>query len=348
MRFADRAHKYLFNNGLLTPNAAIERFRARAQQIDMAIIAESARWGSASLTKDTWLSAINNEINNFFPSRTQVLIDQLKSTRLRSGALAPLYPSVTAPMFSQHGGVVPSGFTLQIQAPTGTIYYTLDCSDPRMLGGAVNAAHATTYSGAIKLTKSTHVKARVLSGSTWSALNEATFAVGPVAENLRITEIMYHPPDTGSPNDPNKEFIELKNIGSETINLNLARFTNGIEFTFPSVELAAGKYILVVKDQAAFYARYPDFAGVIAGQYSGSLANDGERIRLEDAVGQTILDFEYSDAWRGITDGQGFSLTIINPANPDTNSWGEKDAWRASAFYGGSPGWDDSGIIPEP
>ena len=39
------------------------------------------------------------------------------------------------------------------------------------------------------------------------------FAIGPVAENLRITEIMYHPEDTDDPNDPNEEFIELKNIG---------------------------------------------------------------------------------------------------------------------------------------
>ncbi len=348
MRFADRAHKYLFNNSMLTAGAAIERFRARAQQIDMAIIAESARWGSASLTKDTWLSAINNEINNFFPSRAQIIVNQLKNTRLRSGALAPLYPSVTAPVFSQHGGLVPSGFALQMQAPTGTIYYTLDGSDPRMPGGAVNTGHATVYAAPIRLTQSAHVKARTLSGSTWSALNEATFAVGPVAENLRITEIMYHPPDTDSPSDANEEFIELKNIRSETINLNLVRFTNGIDLTFPSIELAPGKYVLVVKDQAAFYARYPDFAGVIAGQYAGSLANEGERIRLEDAVGQTILDFKYSDGWRDITDGGGFSLTVVNPANPDPNSWGEKDSWRASAFYGGSPGWDDTGIVPEP
>jgi hypothetical protein len=203
---------------------------------------------------------------------------------------------------------------------------------------------AVRYTGPITLTKSTQVKARVLSGSTWSALNEATFAVGPVAENLRITEIMYNP---GSGNQ-NEEFIELKNIGSETINLNLVRFTNGIDFTFPAVELAAGEYVLVVKDQAAFSAQYPEFSGVIAGQYSGSLANDGERIRLEDAASQTILDFKYSDNWRDITDGGGFSLTIINPANPDVNSWGEKDSWRASAFYGGSPGWDDTGIVPEP
>ncbi|MBN2269887.1 MAG: lamin tail domain-containing protein, partial [Sedimentisphaerales bacterium] len=28
--------------------------------------------------------------------------------------------------------------------------------------------------------------------------------------------------------------------------------------------------------------------------------------------------------------------------------WGEEDSWRASAYSGGSPGWDDSGIVPNP
>ena len=196
---------------------------------------------------------------------------------------------------------------------------------------------AIEYTAPITLTKSTHVKSRVMDVNTWSALNEATFAVGPVAENLRITEIMYHPQDTGDPNDPNKEFIELKNIGTETLNLNLVKFTNGIDFTFPDIDLAAGHYVVVVKDQQVFTARYGTDINV-AGQYSGRLANDGERIRLADAVGQTILDFEYSDNWYSITDGKGYSLTIIDAVNTDPNSWNQKHSWRASAYRGGSPG----------
>ncbi|MHC4560871.1 MAG: lamin tail domain-containing protein, partial [Planctomycetota bacterium] len=206
------------------------------------------------------------------------------------------------------------------------------------------------YTGPVMLTKSTHVKARVLSGNTWSALNEAVFAIGSVADNLRITEIMYHPKnptDPNDPNDPNEEYIELKNIGAETINLNLVSFTNGIDFTFPSLELAAGQYCVLVQDQSAFEARYGTAIN-IAGQYSGRLNNGGEGIRLEDAIGQTILDFNYKDGWRSISDGEGFSLTIIDPTNPDPNSWDEKASWRASAYTGGSPGQDDSGIIPNP
>jgi hypothetical protein len=197
------------------------------------------------------------------------------------------------------------------------------------------------YTSPITLPHSAIVKARVLDGDTWSALNEAVYAIGPVAENLRITEIMYNPPDA------NEEFIELQNIGSETINLNLVSFTNGIDFTFPSMELAADQYTVVVQNRDIFEARYGRNIN-IAGQYSGRLDNAGERITLEDAIGRTILDFNYKDGWRSITDGEGFSLTIIDVANPDPNSWDEKDSWRPSAYEGGSPGQDDSGIIPNP
>jgi hypothetical protein len=60
------------------------------------------------------------------------------------------------------------------------------------------------------------------------------------------------------------------------------------------------------------------------------------------------LDFRYEDGWRSITDGEGFSLTIIDAANPDLDSWDSKDSWRSSANAGGSPDSDDSGIIPNP
>jgi hypothetical protein len=200
---------------------------------------------------------------------------------------------------------------------------------------------ALEYTGPFVLTESANIKARTLSGRVWSALNEATFAVGPVAENLRITEIMYHPQDT------NEEFIELKNIGAETINLNLVDFSDGIDFTLASYELAADEHVIIVSNKKIFENRYGTNLP-IAGEYSGRLNNAGERITLRDAIGRAILDFDYKDGWRSITDGEGFSLTAINPRNPDPDSWNRKDSWRASAYEGGSPGIDDSGMIPEP
>jgi hypothetical protein len=213
--------------------------------------------------------------------------------------------------------------------------------------GGVSPSAIEYNSEQLTFNKSTHVQACVLEGTTWSALNEAVFAVGPVVENLRINEIMYHPRYTGDPNDPNEEFIELKNTGPNTLNLNLVRFTKGIDFTFPDIELEPNECVVVVKDYNAFESQYGS-AVRIAGRYSGSLANNGERIRLQDAAGQTILDFEYEDGWRSITDGDGFSLTIIDPTNSEPNSWSKKDSWRASAYRNGSPGWDDGGILPNP
>ena len=200
---------------------------------------------------------------------------------------------------------------------------------------------AFEYTGPVTLTESVHVKSRVKAGETWSALNEATYAVGPVAENLRITEIMYHPLPPVDADEPNEEFIELKNIGSETINLNLVKFTKGISFTFPNLELAPDEFVVVVEDVDAFESLYGTEVN-IAGQYTGQLANNGERIRLEDAIGRTILDFSYKDSWYDNTDGKGYSLTLKNPLNSDLQSWNDKSAWRSSYIMYGSPGWDDN------
>ncbi len=214
-------------------------------------------------------------------------------------------------------------------------------------GGDVSPS-AVAYTGSVALDHSCVVKSRVYDsgGDEWSSLNEAVYALGEVGQDLRVSEMMYHPAGTAAV-DANSEYIELKNVGASSINLNLASFTEGIHFTFAVVELAAGERVLVVKDMDAFEAKYGTGRNV-AGQYSGSLDNGGERIRLEDALGTAILDFEYKDGWRSITDGDGYSLTIINPASADVNDWSRKDSWRPSAYIDGSPGWDDSGIVPNP
>lgn len=224
--------------------------------------------------------------------------------------------------------------------PAVPIWFTLDGSDPRLIGGAINPT-AIQYTGAFPLKESSRIKARSLSNGQWSALNEAVYAVGPVAKALRITEIMYHPAD-----DPNSEFIELMNIGTESINLNHVQLTNGVEFEFPSIDLSPAAALVVVRNTAAFSTRYPDFSGIAVGPYQGALDDGGERIRLVDAAGTVIHDFSYKDSWYDITDGGGFSLVIKNPAASDSALWDEKSGWRPSAVAGGSPGMDDSGLIP--
>ncbi len=210
--------------------------------------------------------------------------------------------------------------------------------------GAVSPT-AIQFGNPVQLTESTHIKARTFDGR-WSALNETVYAVGPVAQSLRISEIMYHPLDTGSPDDPNTEYIELTNVGAETINLKLVKFANGVDFTFPSYILAPGGYCLVVKDTVAFGGKYG--AGLpVAGEYAGSLNNAGERLELLDATGAAIHDFRFEDDWFDVTDGPGFSLTLRDPPTADPNALGEADSWRPSVHAGGSPGFGDEGQVAE-
>lgn len=530
LRFADLIHQAFFNGGPLSYPATADRYRFRMDQVERALVGESARWGdnrqSHPHPQQDWLATQNALLTGFFPSRSDQVLSRLRS--------ANLYPNVDAPVFRvsgspQHGGSMEAGEALSMTTAGGTVWYTLDGSDPRTPGSAPeppemmvlvpeNAAKrvlvptgpvaetwksslsfvdsdwrrgsggvgyersssyaqyidvdvedamyggnttcyirvpfgvpaatldglaglilrmryddgfiaylngvevaravaggvsgwnasasgshsdgeavllqpfnisshldalreganllaihglnqsstssdflislqlvgskaseagpveagtsptAVRYTGPISLPESTRIRARTLEGGTWSALNEAIFAVGPVAENLRISEIMYHPAD-----DPNSEFIELTNVGTESINLNLVRFTDGIEYTFDSFELSDGGYCLLVRDRVAFEARYGVDLPVV-GQYEGSLNNAGERIELVDAAGQVIQSFQYDDDWYPLTDGLGSSLTVRHPSTSDSQSLSDKATWAVSSSFGGSPGTGGSVI----
>src|SRR5690606_31597401 len=106
---------------------------------------------------------------SILPSRTLQIVSQLRSTTRyiegnpgRGTTSAPLYPAVVAPTLSSNGGEVAANFGLQITAPAGQIFFTLDGSDPRLIGGAT-APTAIEYSGTITLSQPTTVKARVRS-----------------------------------------------------------------------------------------------------------------------------------------------------------------------------------------
>ncbi len=550
MLFGDRAHKLFFNDGFLSPTTGQTRFDELAQQIDQAIIGESARWGDYCrdvysydagpyhlyTRDDFWIPEITWTNETWFPQRTGIVLNQLRS--------AGLYPTVEAPSYNQHGGSVPSGFNLQITAPAGTIYYTLDGNDPHIWpdgsgsevtlveeaapksvlvptgnigtnwqggnepytetgwddgtpttlgrtggvgydeyttynpymtydvisemndkntscyiripfnvtqnpaefnfmtlkmryddafvayingqkvcesehvpatllwssgatlgrtsdsaamlfesydlnshinllqpgsnilaihglnyqltssdflasvelvagysasGGGDISPSAVEYTAPVPLDSSCSVKARLLSGGTWSALNEATFGIDNVGENLRITEIMYHPTDPTQAEkdaagdqtliDEDFEYIEVKNIGGIAINLNLVHFTDGIDFTVGDYWLGDGAFAVIVKNQDAFEARYPGVStSLIAGTYTGALDNGGEEIVLRDALGAEIHDFDYNDGWYELTDGLGYSLTMVDPDNPDLTVWDTKTGWRSSLYIEGTPG----------
>lgn len=343
LRLADRVQKHFYGDGALTPTATAARWEKYANDLDRAIIAESARWGdhreSTPYTRDgAWLTEQNRLYTSYFPVRTNNVLNDLT------------LPSVGAPAFqvgglAQSDGLIPLGANLTVTG-SGTIYFTTDGSDPRLDGGAVNPSSSSVSSGGtIPLTVGSLVKARVLSGPTWSALSEGTFYVGPIATsaNLVISEIMYNP--AGPEEDT--EFVEIMNVdSSNALDLSDSTF-EGIDYTFPlGTSLPAGGRMVIVKDPVAFAAVYNTVGMLFApGDYGSSLSNDGEEIAFINSVGTDVQRFTYNDVspWPVSADGDGYTLTLISPDSLPDHSLPE--SWRNSAFLLGSPGASDAEVF---
>ncbi|MHC4536800.1 MAG: hypothetical protein ACYS6K_22860, partial [Planctomycetota bacterium] len=161
-----------------------------------------------------------------------------------------------------------------------------------------------------------------------------------ILENLRIT---------ATDNDE-FEFVELRNIGDESIDLTFVSFVEGITFDFglgSIMSLLPGEFVFVVKNEAAFTSRYGlSMSDRIAGEYLGNLSNSGESITLEDFWNGVIAQFEYNDGrgWPLAADGGGHSLVPVDGAilSEPEGSLNYGGNWRASTYIGGSPGRDET------
>ena len=135
-----------------------------------------------------------------------------------------------------------------------------------------------------------------------------------------INEIMYHAAAS------NAEFIELYNRHpSAPFDLSGVQIS-GVDFTFaPGTVIAAGGYLLVVQDRAAFAAAYGSQL-VVAGEFAGKLDNGGETLRVlmpgSDGATTLIDDVRYDSTapWPNVADGSGPSLQLVDPS---------QDNWRA-------------------
>ncbi|MBU0677551.1 MAG: lamin tail domain-containing protein [Verrucomicrobia bacterium] len=164
-------------------------------------------------------------------------------------------------------------------------------------------------------------------------------------KDLRVTEIMYHPGDADGSEfvDDDFEFLELKNTGTNNLDLTGVKLTDGVFFTFTNVFLGSGQLLVLVRNPAAFTNRYDTNGITLAGVYSGTLRNTGEEIRLEDPLNETILKFDFDDGWYALTDGEGYSLNIRDDRAP-YDTWPASNSWRAGAVKHGTPGFDESSI----
>src|SRR5882762_1137350 len=76
---------------------------------------------------------------------------------------------------------------------------------------------------------------------------------------ILFNEIMYHPAST----NVLEEWIELYNSGPTNVNLSGWQITKGVQFAFPTnTTIAAGGYLVVAANIAAFAAKYPGVTNV--------------------------------------------------------------------------------------
>ncbi len=174
-----------------------------------------------------------------------------------------------------------------------------------------------------------------------ATVTPGTANTAPRLSPVVINEIMYHPI---SENDDD-EYVELHNRSGALVNLGGWRLQDGISFTFPSnTIIAAGGYVVVAANVTNLIAKYPQLNSANTfGNFSGRLANGGERIALampDDLISTngaivttnifhiTVNEVTYSDGgrWGQWSDGGGSSLELIDP---------DADTWLA-------PSWADS------
>ncbi|MHC4212399.1 MAG: lamin tail domain-containing protein [Planctomycetota bacterium] len=166
--------------------------------------------------------------------------------------------------------------------------------------------------------------------------------------DIIISEIMYHP----SSHDPNEEYIEIYNRGSNTVDLNDWQFTDGVDFNFPAVSIPPDGFVVIAANSTGFTAKYPAVTNMV-GSWSGKLSNMGESIELTNSEGTRIDKVHYADEgdwsarlrgpldyghygwlWSDAHDGDGKSLELIN--SEQTNWYGQN--WTQSSPDQGTPG----------
>ena len=183
--------------------------------------------------------------------------------------------------------------------------------------------------------------------------------VAAPAASVVINEIMFHA-SPAVPEDPRKEWIELLNTGTGSVDLAGWRFTKGVSFCFTNGIILPGGCLVVAADVATFRTNHPGVTNVTGG-WAGKLSNNGESLELTDSLGQVADSVAYAPdgdwgwirvgeeypgqptwwhgwGWTNAADGAGKSLELINPAlssKPGQN-------WAVSLTDGGTPGRPNS------
>jgi hypothetical protein len=224
-------------------------------------------------------------------------------------------------------------------------------SSDLIIGVSLDGNHSVSAS-ALVLNESTLITARTRQDEHWSIPVRAYFSVNEAiadSSNIVVSEIMYHPPEptaseivAGYEDRDEFEFIELHNIGTQTVSLFDLEVSAGVGFDFKDTDkpaLARGGYGILVSNRGAFEKRYGTGKPIL-GQYDGNLGNNGERIELAG-----VFSIDFDDEWHVSTDGGGFSLILTEDSKAPAD-WNAAAAWQAGTVPSGTPGTGEDATPP--
>jgi len=158
-----------------------------------------------------------------------------------------------------------------------------------------------------------------INGNPINPAQDFTVVFNDNTGNVKMTEIMYN-----NPGNDSLEFVEVRNLDANAINVGGWKFSEGLQGYFPSG-------LTIQPNQYVVFSKYPmvvdAFFGItsIAWDPTAALNNAGERISIINSKDILIDSVGYgiTTPWDSLASGYGYSLTLCNESadNDQPQNW---------------------------
>lgn len=197
-----RINRSFFEDGALTPDPGLLRYKTILAEIDTAIIADQARWYADE--DDIWNISHHTWIDDYFEDRTEDVFNQFISKGL--------YPRIDKPGFNTNLSRIPKDFELLFTVPEGAeIRYSIDGTDPGYYHLETNSIivydNAALNLPAVgeKLT----INARTKKDSLWSGLVTKTFTIDKASNSTYLDNLVALNEQPYCYPNPGREFTNI-------------------------------------------------------------------------------------------------------------------------------------------
>lgn len=178
-----RINRSFFEDGALTPDPGLVRYKNIFEEFDTALIADQARWYADE--DDIWNISHHTWIDDYFEDRTEEVFNQFISKGL--------YPRIAKPVFNSNLSRIPEDFELLFAVPEGAeIRYSIDGTDPGYYHLETNSiiVYDKTALALPPVGEKLTIKARTKQDTLWSGLITKTFTIEK-ANEVGVNDMLF-------------------------------------------------------------------------------------------------------------------------------------------------------------